>query len=106
MASDLPLRVAFPILFHNALEWFHPQRTEFPVRRPKPAPRNIAVAERRQRGGNRRALGPQRELAMPSVPLVFADTSQAGFYSFKSAGREAASRSICSMRKSRRSCRG
>src|SRR5262249_56811674 len=30
MASDLPLRVAFPILFHNAIEWFQPQRVEFP----------------------------------------------------------------------------
>ena len=26
MASDLPLRVAFPVLFHNALEWFQPER--------------------------------------------------------------------------------
>ena len=30
MASDLPLRVAFPILFHNTIEWFQPQRVEFP----------------------------------------------------------------------------
>jgi hypothetical protein len=30
-ASDLPLRVAFPVLVHNALEWFQPQRVEFPA---------------------------------------------------------------------------
>ena len=32
MDSDLPLRVAFPVLVHNALEWFQPQQ-EFPARR-------------------------------------------------------------------------
>jgi Ca-activated chloride channel homolog len=30
-ASDLPLRVAFPVLIHNALQWFQPQRREFPA---------------------------------------------------------------------------
>src|ERR1043166_8279284 len=31
MSSDLPLRVAFPVLFHNAIEWFQPQRLDFPA---------------------------------------------------------------------------
>ena len=30
LQSDLPLRVAFPVLFHNIFEWFQPQRLEFP----------------------------------------------------------------------------
>ena len=29
MDSDLPLRVAFPVLVHNALEWFQPSRWNF-----------------------------------------------------------------------------
>ena len=29
-ASDLPLRVAFPVLFHNAFEWFQATQLEFP----------------------------------------------------------------------------
>ena len=32
MDSDLPLRVAFPVLVHNTLEWFQPQQFEFPAR--------------------------------------------------------------------------
>ena len=30
-ASDLPFRVAFPVLFHNVFEWFQPGRVEFPA---------------------------------------------------------------------------
>jgi Mg-chelatase subunit ChlD/CheY-like chemotaxis protein len=89
MASDLPLRVAFPILFHNALDWFHPQRTEFPG---QTAQAGAPVTLRLPNADNAVEIvapsGRKESFATPSVPLVIADTSQAGFYSFKSAGRE------------------
>lgn len=88
-ASDLPLRIAFPLLFHNALEWFRPQRLEFPARSvPAGAPIPLRLADSNagveviEPGGRREALA-----ASPG-PLVFADTFRTGFYVFKSFGRE------------------
>ena len=44
--SDLPLRVAFPVLFHNIFEWFQPQRLEFPGQSGRAgAPFKIAAAQ-------------------------------------------------------------
>ena len=88
MASDLPLRVAFPILFHNALEWFQPQRLEFPgeaVRAGAPItlrlPNGEGAVEITAPSGKREVFG------SPAGPLVFADTFQTGFYGFRSAER-------------------
>ena len=85
MASDLPLRVAFPILFHNALEWFQPQRLEFPGQTAQAGtpvtlrlPNAAAAVEITAPSGRKESF------TAPAGPLVFADTFQAGFYSFRS----------------------
>jgi Mg-chelatase subunit ChlD len=86
MASDLPFRVAFPVLFHNAFEWFRPSRREFPadgVRAGAPLP--IFVA------GNDRELeittpsGRRERLEATTNPVLFGDTLEAGIHTWKSA---------------------
>ena len=89
MASDLPLRVAFPILFHNALEWFQPRRLEFPGQTTQagtpialPLPINDSALEVTLPNGKKEVLN------STTSPVIFAGTFQAGFYSFKSAHRD------------------
>ena len=89
MASDLPLRVAFPVLFHNALQWFQPQRLEFPAQSTAagapftiPATASAGAIEVITPAGAREHLGGA------AMPAVFMDTAQAGFYTFKSASRQ------------------
>lgn len=90
LASDLPLRVAFPILFHNALEWFQPQRLEFPgqsVRAGEPVPLRLP-----NRDGPVEITAPsgqKQSFSGIAAPVVFADTFQAGFYTYKSGERAA-----------------
>jgi Ca-activated chloride channel homolog len=88
MASDLPLRIAFPILFHNLLEWFHPERLEFPgeaVKAGDAFPLMLA------RGDDHVEItlpsGKRESLSTTSSRLLFAETLQAGIYSFKTASR-------------------
>ena len=89
MASDLPLRVAFPILVHNALEWFYPRRLEFPGQT-APAGAPIALRLPTDDGALEITLpnGDRESLKAAVNPVIFADTFQSGFYSFKSAHRE------------------
>ncbi|HEY1233921.1 MAG TPA: VWA domain-containing protein [Candidatus Binatia bacterium] len=87
MASDLPLRIAFPILFHNLLEWFHPERLEFPGEAVKAGdPFTLTLA----RGDDAVEItSPSRKkesLSTTSSRLLFAETLQTGIYSFKTAG--------------------
>jgi Mg-chelatase subunit ChlD len=89
MASDLPLRVAFPVLFHNALEWLQPRRAEFPAQS-VPAGRPFAV--RLPLDDNDVEItspsGKKEVLQAVTHPVVFADTFEAGVYGYKSASRE------------------
>lgn len=89
MASDLPLRVAFPVLFHNALDWFQPQRVEFPGQSTQAGspialrlPNDDGTLEITTPSGKKEIFNSASNL------LVFADTFQTGFYSFKSAHRD------------------
>jgi Mg-chelatase subunit ChlD/CheY-like chemotaxis protein len=89
MASDLPLRVAFPVLFHNALEWFQPQRLEFPGQTTQAgapvtlrAPSSDGAVEITAPSGKKEGFSGN------AAPLIFADTFQAGFYTYKSGERE------------------
>ncbi|MGH7854276.1 MAG: VWA domain-containing protein [Candidatus Binatia bacterium] len=89
MASDLPLRVAFPILFHNALEWFQPQRLEFPGQTAQAGtPIRLRLPDADAAVEITAPSGRKESFAAPAGALVFADTFQAGFYSFKSAERD------------------
>ena len=88
MASDLPLRVAFPILFHNTLEWFQPQRVEFPahnVQAGMPFALHLPVADNDVEITT--PAGRKEQLKAITSPFVFADTFEAGLYTYKSASR-------------------
>src|SRR5438093_11715667 len=89
MASDLPLRVAFPVLLHNALSWRQPQRVEFPGQSAQagtPFALHLPVSDDAVEivlpSGNK------ENFTVASSPLMFADTWQTGFYTFRSASRE------------------
>jgi uncharacterized membrane protein len=89
LQSDLPLRVAFPVLFHNIFEWFQPQRLEFPGQSVRAgAPINITAPQ----SGSETAItipsGKIETLSSTSGSLVFADTIEAGFYRYKNGQRE------------------
>jgi Ca-activated chloride channel homolog len=89
MASDLPLRVAFPVLFHNAFEWFQPQSVEFPAHG---AHSGSAIALRVGAAEGEIEMttpsGRKEILRSATNPLVFTETFEAGLYSYKKAGRE------------------
>ncbi|MSP38314.1 MAG: VWA domain-containing protein [Deltaproteobacteria bacterium] len=88
MESDLPLRVAFPVLLHNLLEWFQPARLEFPG---QSAPAGTALALRLPASDDSVEItspsGKKEILPAAARPLRFADTVESGFYSYKSASR-------------------
>ncbi|HUK41438.1 MAG TPA: VWA domain-containing protein, partial [Candidatus Acidoferrales bacterium] len=89
MSSDLPLRVAFPILFHNVFEWFQPQRLEFPAQSVQAgSPFAIALSPADNTIEVTTPSGKKEELKTLSSPFVFTDTGDAGIYAYKSAGRE------------------
>jgi Ca-activated chloride channel homolog len=89
MASDLPLRVAFPVLLHNTIEWFQPRQVEFPARNVQagsPFALRLPVAD-----GDLEITTPsgkKEQLKVVTNPLVFADTFEAGFYNYKNASTE------------------
>ena len=91
LASDLPLRVAFPVLFHNALEWFQPRSREFPGTAVKAgAPVTLKLANSTPAVEISSPSGKRELLSAPKDSLVFADTFEAGFYHFTGGGRSAA----------------
>jgi Mg-chelatase subunit ChlD len=88
MASDLPFRVAFPVLFHNALEWFRPERRDFPadaVSAGAPMPIFVPPGDRELEITT--PSGRTEILQVIRNPTVFSETVEAGVYSYKSAGR-------------------
>ncbi|MBM4262212.1 MAG: VWA domain-containing protein [Deltaproteobacteria bacterium] len=87
-ASDLPLRIAFPVLFHNALEWFQPQRREFPAESTQAgAPFVLRLPAGDSDVELLTPAGKKERLKIAASPFVFADTFEAGFYEYKSSGR-------------------
>jgi uncharacterized membrane protein len=89
MASDLPFRVAFPVLFHNAFEWFEPRRREFPADGVHAgAPMTIFVPPGDRALEITTPSGRKELVEVARNPVVFNDTAEAGVYSYKSAGRE------------------
>ncbi|MGE5216978.1 MAG: VWA domain-containing protein [Chloroflexota bacterium] len=88
-ASDLPLRVAFPVLFHNAFEWFQPGRLEFPGRS---AHAGEPVTLRSAQEGDTLEVtmpsGRLERLKASTGPVTFTDTFETGFYTYNRAGRD------------------
>jgi Ca-activated chloride channel family protein len=82
--SDLPLRVAFPVLFHNIFEWFQPQRLEFPGQSGRAgAPFKIAAAQFSSEALITMPSGKTETLSGTGGSLIFAGTFEAGFYRYK-----------------------
>src|SRR5262249_58115591 len=89
MASDLPLRVAFPILFHNAIEWFQPQHVEFPSQNAQagtPFPLRLPVGDSDLQITT--PAGKKEKLKIATTPFIFAVTFKTGYYNITSANRE------------------
>lgn len=89
MASDLPLRVAFPVLFHNALQWLRPQAGEFPARSAR-AGNPIALYLPPAAGALTLTSpsGKKEALEATASPFFYADTVEAGIYSYHTANQE------------------
>jgi Ca-activated chloride channel homolog len=87
-SSDLPFRVAFPILFHNAIEWLHPNQIEFPaqsVQAGSPYALHLPAADSDLEVTT--PSGRMENLKAVGYPSIFGDTAEVGFYSFKTAHR-------------------
>ena len=88
-ASDLPFRVAFPVLLNNALDWFHPKRVEFPATKVQAGtPYAIHLRGTDDQVEVKNPSGKREILSVVSNPLPFADTSDVGFYTFKTKDKE------------------
>lgn len=88
-ASDLPFKVAFPVLLSNAFDWFYPKRPEFPatgVQAGKPYLLHLQGTD--EEVELKSPSGKKDRLRALSNPISFADTFEAGFYTFKSRSRE------------------
>jgi len=86
--SDLPLRVAFPILMHNLLEWFQPRLLEFPALSARAgSPFEIRLPAGDDTVDISLPSGKKETLAAATNPLLFGETYQSGFYAYKSASR-------------------
>jgi len=89
LASDLPLRVAFPVLFHNVLEWFQPRRLEFPAQSVQAGTPFLFRLPAQDGDLEIVSPGGKKEILKTGAnSLVFAETLEAGFYRYKSAGTQ------------------
>ena len=85
-ASDLPWRVAFPVLFSNAFEWLRPRGAEFPgaeVQAGKPYAIPLAPGDDRVELIS--PAGARETLSATAHPFPFTDTVAAGFYTYRAA---------------------
>ncbi|HWO41123.1 MAG TPA: VWA domain-containing protein, partial [Candidatus Eisenbacteria bacterium] len=86
LASDLPVRVAFPLLFHNAIEWMRPGQPEFPglaARAGEPFALPVQDGEIQVTAPS----GKKEVVPAAAQPPSFAETFETGVYEYKGAGR-------------------
>ena len=82
--SDLPLRVAFPVLISNILEWLSPQHGTFVSHQVQAGePYLIELDGLTADVSLRKPAGDWIKLPVTENPLVFRDTSQVGIYTLK-----------------------
>ena len=84
LESDLPLRVAFPVLMSNILEWLSPQHGTFmshQVQAGTPYP--IELDGITTEVSIRKPSGEWLKLPVSENPLVFRDTSEVGIYTVR-----------------------
>jgi hypothetical protein len=82
MRSDLPLRVAFPVLMHNVLRWFSPQRQDDFLAGQIQAgmPYAVFFDPPAERVTVQNPEGKQRDYEVRGNPWVFSDTERLGVY--------------------------
>jgi Ca-activated chloride channel homolog len=79
--SDLPLRVAFPVLMSNILEWLSPQQGTFVSHQVQAGePYTLELDGVTTEVSVRKPSGESITLPVTENPLLFRDTSQAGIY--------------------------
>jgi hypothetical protein len=82
--SDLPLRVAFPVLMANILEWLSPQQGAFVSHQVQAGePYYIHFEGLAQEVSVRKPSGEWVKVPVTENPLPFRDTAQAGLYTVK-----------------------
>ncbi len=85
-ASDLPWRVAFPVLFANAFEWLRPRGAEFPGAQVQAGkPYAIPLAPGDDRVEVQSPAGARETLSATAHPFPFTGTAASGFYSYRAA---------------------
>lgn len=89
LASDLPFKVAFPVLLSNAFDWFHPKRVEFPATGVQAGRPYLLHLQGTDDEVEMKSPSGKRDILMAlSNPLPFMDTFDVGFYAFKSRNGE------------------
>jgi Mg-chelatase subunit ChlD len=84
LASDLPYRVAFPVLVNNAFEWFQPKRVEFPAAQVQAGtPYVLHLHGTDDKVEIRSPSRGKETLRLVSNSLSFPDTLDVGFYTFR-----------------------
>jgi Ca-activated chloride channel homolog len=84
LESDLPLRVAFPVLMSNILEWLSPQHGTFMSHQVQAgAPYLIELDGITTEVSVRKPSGEWLKLPATENPLAFRDTSEVGVYTVK-----------------------
>jgi hypothetical protein len=84
LESDLPLRVAFPVLMSNILEWLSPQQGTFLSHQVQAgAPYLIELDGVTTEVSVRNPSGEWHKLPVTENPMAFRDTSEVGVYTVK-----------------------
>lgn len=84
LESDLPLRVAFPVLMSNILEWLSPQHGTFVSHQVQAgAPHLIDLDPLITEVSLRKPSGDWIKMPVTENPLAFRDTSEVGIYTAK-----------------------
>jgi Ca-activated chloride channel homolog len=84
LESDLPLRVAFPVLMSNILEWLSPQHGTFVSHQVQAgAPYLIDLDALTTEVSLRKPSGDWIKVPVTENPLAFRDTSEVGIYTVK-----------------------
>lgn len=81
--SDLPFRVAFPLLMRNVFAWFRPGAAEFPASQVAVgSPFTVPLRRKEDTLLLRSPSGVTQRIAAPTMSVTFDETSEVGFYSF------------------------
>jgi Ca-activated chloride channel family protein len=81
MQSDLPLRVAFPVLISNLLSWFDPHAGDFAAGQVQAGmPYTVFFETPVERVAVQDPQGKEREYTVQGNPWIFADAQQIGVY--------------------------